>query len=395
MQNTRVSLDQLSAYDYDLPQELIAQAPVTPRDESRLLVLHRSAGRWEHRRFRDLPEYLDSQDFIVANNTKVIRARLLGRRILKAEAPLESQLENQDDRLALMALEPGTKFGGRVEFVLLEELEPRVWEGLFKASGKYVPGFEFWIPTPDGKGIRGQLVRGSSESPSGTVVAQLSRDPVLAGAGELPLPHYIQRESQTESGAALKTQDHESYQTVYAKESGSAAAPTAGLHFTPQVMGALKQKQVSWEELTLHVGMGTFRPVKNPDISQHVMHEERYWIDEAVAARINSWKKAGKRCLAVGTTSVRSLESAWLKAQASGSVGEVQSGPGRTALFIRPGHFEFQVVDRMITNFHLPQSTLLMLVSAFAGRDFVLAAYQEAVAQKYRFFSYGDAMLIL
>ena len=370
--------ENLQAYHYELPARQIAQFPVTPRDSSRLLVLHRKEQRWEHRLFKDLPEYLNSDDLIVANNTRVIKARLLGQRIL-----------------------PGETVGGRVEFVMLEELSPRVWDGLFKASGKYVPGFQFKIPTPDGQGLRGTLIRGSGDSPSGTVVAEFDRDPIESGAGEIPLPHYIERgnlrsdlrsdlrsELRSELRSSLSN-DELNYQTLYAKENGSAAAPTAGLHFTDSVMAGLRAKAVPWCEVTLHVGLGTFRPVKDPDLSKHVMHEERYQISPEVARAVTEWKAARRRVLAVGTTSVRTLESA-------GQVGGVvRSGAGRTALFIRPGHFEFRIVDRILTNFHLPCSTLLMLVSAFAGREFVLAAYEEAVRKEYRFFSYGDSMLIL
>jgi S-adenosylmethionine:tRNA ribosyltransferase-isomerase len=353
--------EDLNAYFYDLPPSQIAQAPVIPRDSSRLLVLHRRDRRWEHRIFRDLPQFLDKKDLLIANNTRVIKARLLGSRVL-----------------------PGKLEGGRVEFVMLEELRPRVWEGLFKASGKYVPGFKFKIPTPDGHGLSGVLIQGSAESASGTVVAEFDRDPVDSGAGEVPLPHYIQRAPQKR----LPKDDEINYQTLYAKENGSAAAPTAGLHFTDRVMEGIASQGASWKEITLHVGLGTFRPVKDPIISKHIMHEERYLISPEVARQITGWKALGNRILAVGTTSVRTLESAW-------SQNSLNSGPGRTSLFIRPGHYQFQVVDRILTNFHLPCSTLLMLVSTFAGRELVLAAYREAVKEGYRFFSYGDAMLIL
>jgi S-adenosylmethionine:tRNA ribosyltransferase-isomerase len=352
--------EDLRSYDFHLPESQIAQAPVSPRDSSRLLVIDRKKGTWEHCIFRDLPGFLDADDLLVANNTEVLKARLLGHR-LREEGGREIQ-------------------GGRVEFVLLEELRAKVWEGLFHASARYVPGLKFEIPTPDGKGLRGTLIRGSAESPSGTVVAEFDRDPVESGAGELPLPHYIQR--------TVQTADERSYQTVYAKSLGSAAAPTAGLHFTEQVLEQLQKKGVSWAEVTLHVGLGTFRPVKENDIRHHVMHEERYVIQPEVAQQVQNWKRQGKRILAVGTTSVRTLESAYQN-------GEIREGMGRTSIFIRPGAFQFQVVDRLLTNFHLPKSTLLMLVSTFAGRELILKAYEEAVQKNYRFFSYGDAMLIL
>ncbi|MBI2712720.1 MAG: tRNA preQ1(34) S-adenosylmethionine ribosyltransferase-isomerase QueA [Bdellovibrio sp.] len=352
----------LSDFDYELPPELIAQHPVSPRDSSRLLVLNRKERKLEHRKFSDLVEYLDDRDLLVANNTRVIQARLEGRR-LRQEAGKWIP-------------------GGRVEFVLLEKQGDCVWEGLFHASAKYVPGLRFEVPTPDGKGLFGELVRGSADSPSGTVVARFNRDPLETKAGKIPLPHYIERPSDPTAA------DESAYQTIYGKNDGSAAAPTAGLHFTDQVFERLKQKKIGWEELTLHVGLGTFRPVKTEDLSKHVMHDERYEVSSSAADRITRWKKDGNRVLAVGTTSVRTLESAWHR-------DHLASGFGRTDLFIRPGHFEFQVVDRLLTNFHLPKSTLLMLVSAFAGREFVLEAYREAVRNRYRFFSFGDSMLIL
>jgi S-adenosylmethionine:tRNA ribosyltransferase-isomerase len=364
------SLDRLDAYQYVLPEELIAQKPAHPRDSARLLVIHRQSGTWEHRVFRDLPQYLDAQDVMVANNTQVLRARLLGHRI-RYEQSQKVQ-------------------GGRVEFVMLEQKAPRTWEGLFHASAKYVAGLEFEVPARNGAWIRGKLIRGSAESPSGTVVVEFDQDPVESGAGELPLPHYIRRPASV--GDAVQGEDEHNYQTIYSKELGSAAAPTAGLHFTDSVLAELRRKGVSWRELTLHVGLGTFRPVKDPEIQNHVMHEERYQITDEVAQAITQAKGSGQRIVAVGTTSVRTLESAWQ--QPTAGPGFLPAGTGRTSIFIRPGAFQFQVVDRLLTNFHLPGSTLLMLVSAFAGRDLVLAAYEEAVRERYRFFSYGDAMLI-
>jgi S-adenosylmethionine:tRNA ribosyltransferase-isomerase len=366
----------IQTYDFHLPENLIAQEPVTPRDSSKLLVIHRKTQKWEHRTFRDLPEYLNSDDLVIANNTRVLKARLLGHRI-------------RQERGEWVA-------GGKVEFVLLEQLSPLCWEGLFHASARYVAGLCFEIPTPQGKPLRGTIVRGSAESPSGTIVVEFDRDPIGSGAGELPLPHYIERSPES--------QDEANYQTVYAKHLGSAAAPTAGLHFTEKTMQDLASRGVQWDEVTLHVGLGTFRPVKSSDIREHVMHEERYEITDATAKHISDWKKSGKRVLAVGTTSVRTLESAWKnksdgehrKSDVDGTNDAFLAGLQRTSIFIRPGiGFQFQVVDRLLTNFHLPKSTLLMLVCTFAGRDLTMAAYEEAVKMNYRFFSYGDAMLIL
>lgn len=367
-------LHSLSAYDFHLPEELIAQKPVEPRDASRLLVIHRKTGTWAHRTFRDLPEYLDASDLLVANNTQVIPARLAGHRRL--------EVKGADGVLR-------EEVGGKVEMLLLEEIEPLVWEGAFHAAARLKEGLKFSMPTPGGVPLLGEIVRGSYLAPGGLIWARFDRDPVESGAGELPLPHYINR--KVESG------DLATYQTVYAKNRGSAAAPTAGLHFTPAVMSALSARGTDWKEVTLHVGLGTFRPVKTESILDHVMHEERYAISESVAHDVTAAKHSGKRIVAVGTTSVRTLESAWDSTAGGGNfkAGALKSGTGRTSIFIYPDGRPFQVVDRLITNFHLPKSTLLMLVSAFGGRDLILAAYAEAVKEKYRFFSYGDAMLVL
>lgn len=369
----------LSDFQFQLPEELIAQAPVSPRDSSRLMVLNRADQTLSHRRFTDLPEYFAEQDIFVANNTKVMKARLLGNRLRNAASQSSPE-----------ALEKG----GKLEFVLLEEKAPCVWEGLMHASAKYVVGLKMAFPTPDGGELLGEVTRGVADSPSGTVEVTFDRDPLSSGAGELPLPHYIDR--------ATEGTDDEAYQTVYASQLGSAAAPTAGLHFTDRVLAKLRERGARWEEITLHVGLGTFRPVKTDDLSAHVMHEESYEISNEVAHRLNEARRLGKRITAVGTTSVRTLEGA-VRAhpQGEGLTPILPAGRGRTSLFIRPSSgrsgsgFEFVMVDRLLTNFHLPGSTLLMLVSAFAGRDFALRAYEEAIREKYRFFSYGDAMLIL
>ncbi len=346
---------------------MIASQPVSPRDASRLLVIHRESGRLEHRRFTDLPEYLNAGDLLVSNNTRVLRARLLGRRL-------------RLDRGQWVE-------GGGLEFVLLEKRSNGEWEGLMKASAKYVPGLRFRIPAPGGS-IEGELTQGVRESEHGTVVARFDRDPVEVGAGVLPLPHYMDRDTEAA--------DEERYQTVYGKEPGSAAAPTAGLHFTPRVLDSLNSKGVRWAEVTLHVGLGTFRPVKTEDIREHKMHSERYWVPESVAAAVAQARTGGgKRVVAVGTTSVRTLESAWDSAASA-----LRTGEGRTSLFLHPSsetsaEARFRVTQAMLTNFHLPKSSLLMLVCAFGGTDLVLRAYEEAVREKYRFYSYGDAMLLV
>jgi S-adenosylmethionine:tRNA ribosyltransferase-isomerase len=365
----------LKTYQYELPDELIAQEPVTPRDASRLMVLHRETGLIEHRHFRDLPEYVDEKDLFVANNTEVMKARLLGFRIREEKGKWVR--------------------GGKVEFLLLEEKKPLVWEGLFHAAAKHQAGLRFEIPSLKGEPLRGELISGSKDSPTGSVLARFDRSPLEGDVGLIPLPPYIRRDIlRGETGWAhastkQKEEDENLYQTVYAKEIGSAAAPTAGLHFTPQLLSRLKEKRCEWEEVTLHVGIGTFRPVKVQNIQEHVMHEERYHVGVNVSDHINQAKQDGKKIVAVGTTAVRTLESAW-----DPGSRKLQSGEGRTDIFIYPGK-EFHVVDRMITNFHLPESTLLMLISAFAGTEFVREAYLKAVEEKYRFFSYGDAMLIL
>jgi S-adenosylmethionine:tRNA ribosyltransferase-isomerase len=368
-----MTLHSIEAYDFELPEELIAQEPLTPRDASRLLVVHRKEGRWEHRKFTDLPSLLNEENLMVANNSRVLKARLLGRRLRQEKG---QWIE-----------------GGRIEFVILEKLGPNMWEGLFHASAQYVPGLRFVVPTPSGKNIHGVLIRGSADSPTGTVVAEFDQDPVEADAGEIPLPHYIQRKT----GSSTSVSDEESYQTVYSKVLGSAAAPTAGLHFTDRILDELRAKGIGWDEVTLNVGLGTFRPVKAQDLRDHVMHEESFEVLPQTATHINQWKKKGGKVLAVGTTSVRALESAWVPgAEKSGTAsGEVQPGMKKTSLFIRPGAFEFHVVDHLLTNFHLPKSTLLILVSTFAGRELMMDVYRDAVKEKYRFFSYGDAMLIL
>ncbi|VBB06056.1 s-adenosylmethionine:trna ribosyltransferase-isomerase quea [Lucifera butyrica] len=338
---------QLSDFDYFLPQDLIAQRPCEPRDHSRLLVLDRQTGRIEHKSFYNLKQYLLPGDTLVFNDTRVIPARLIG-----------SRLDS----------------GGKVEVFLLNRHSGNEWETLVKPGKKARPGTvvqfseelscEILAATDYG----GRIVR---------FVFEGIFEEILDRLGETPLPPYIKE----------KLSDKERYQTVYARERGSAAAPTAGLHFTRELMQELATQGINLAFITLHVGLGTFRPVKVADIEQHVMHKEYYSVSAQTAALINETRQKGRKVIAVGTTAVRTLETA-------GSSGTLESKSGWTDIFIYPG-YPFKIVDRMITNFHLPQSTLLMLVSAFAGRDAVLAAYEEAVRQKYRFFSFGDAMLIL
>jgi len=343
-------LTKLSAYRYDLPEALIAQKPVEPRDQSRLMLIDRKTGSITHHVFRDIETLLKPTDVLVVNNTQVMKARLLGHRL-------------QEDGST----------GGEIEFLLLERQSPKTWVGIMRSSAKQVVGFRFKIPSPQGD-LVGRLISGSKDSPDGTVVAELNHEPYDLDVGELPLPPYIERKP----GA----KDDSTYQTVYAKELGSAAAPTAGLHFTPELLTRLSEKGIIREEVTLHVGMGTFRPVKTQDIREHVMHQELFEIGEKTWKALEAARAQHRRIVAVGTTSVRTLESA--------------KGPGRarTGIFITPG-YEFKKVDALITNFHLPESTLLMLVSAFGGYELMKEAYRVAVQERYRFFSYGDAMLIV
>lgn len=342
-----------SDFDYNLPERLIAQHPADRRDASRMMVLHRAEKRWEHRRFADLPSFLRRGDVLVVNNTKVIPARLIGRK-------------------------PQT--GGRVEIFLLEEKEPMFWDVLLRARRRPKPG----APMIFGDG--GLVARMVEEGELGRALVRFESDrSVLDWADELgdtPLPPYIHRE------AGSMDQDRERYQTVFARYPGAVAAPTAGLHFTPEVLQRLEQEGIPKVEVTLHVGLGTFRPVSTEIVEQHRMEFERFRVDAHAAEVISNTRAGGGRCLAVGSTSVRTLESVMARH------GEIRADEGRTDLFIHPP-YTFRAVDMILTNFHLPKSTLLMMMSAFAGREFMLAAYEEAVRQEYRFFSYGDCMLLL
>jgi S-adenosylmethionine:tRNA ribosyltransferase-isomerase len=336
-------------FDYHLPEELIAQYPLEPRDASRLMVVQRGQKEFSHDLFYNLPKYLKPGDTLVFNDTKVIPARLLG---VKEDT------------------------GAKIEVFLLTRIDIDTWEVLVRPGKKARPGAK--IQFGDGL-LSGEIL--DTTAAGGRIVRfayQGVFEQVLDQLGQMPLPPYIK--------APLV--DRERYQTVYARTEGSVAAPTAGLHFTPSLLETLQQHGVQMAYVTLHVGLGTFRPVAVDTITEHQMHKEFYELDAANAERINTAKKNGGRIISVGTTSTRVLESL------AHQPGMVQTGKGWTDIFIYPG-CRFKIIDGLITNFHLPQSTLLMLVSALAGRENILSAYEEAIRLKYRFFSFGDAMLIL
>lgn len=336
-----------SDFYFDLPKEQIAQEPVADRSASRLMVLHRKTGGIEHRTFTDIVDYLRAGDCLVRNNTKVIPARLFGVR---------------EDT------------GAVIEFLLLKRREGDVWETLVKPGRKARAGVK--LRFGDGR-LYGEVVDVQED---GNRLIRFFYDgifeEILDELGQMPLPPYITH----------TLEDKNRYQTVYARYDGSAAAPTAGLHFTEELFSKIEEKGVSVANVTLHVGLGTFRPVKVDDVANHHMHSEHYFIEPEEAEKINRAKREGGRVICVGTTSCRTVESAAEK-------GMVRAAESDTQIFIYPG-YRFQVMDELITNFHLPESTLLMLVSALAGREFVLRAYEEAVREGYRFFSFGDAMLI-
>ncbi|MGN0167190.1 MAG: tRNA preQ1(34) S-adenosylmethionine ribosyltransferase-isomerase QueA [Acetatifactor sp.] len=337
-----------SDFYFDLPQELIAQDPLEDRSSSRLLVLDKESGEVSHHVFREIVDYLNPGDCLVLNNTKVIPARLLGER-------------------------EGT--GAHVEVLLLKRREADVWETLVKPGKKCKPGTRLVF----GDGLLGAEVLETVEEGNRLIRFEYEGiwEEVLDKLGEMPLPPYITH----------KLKDKDRYQTVYAKYEGSAAAPTAGLHFTKELLSDIEKKGVRIAYVTLHVGLGTFRPVKEDNVLEHHMHSEFYQVSKEAADLINSTKQRGGRVICVGTTSCRTIESA------ADENGVVRPGSGDTEIFIYPG-YRFQVLDALITNFHLPESTLVMLVSALAGRERVLAAYEEAIRERYRFFSFGDAMFI-
>jgi S-adenosylmethionine:tRNA ribosyltransferase-isomerase len=383
-------------FAYELPAELIAQTPVEPRDASRLMVVDRATGATEHRIFRQVREYLRAGDLLVLNQTRVIPARLFGSKV---------------------------ETGGQVELLLLRQREDGTWEALVRGKGLR-PGTRVWVATPSGSPQGGERARGVmaeivGETEAGGRVVRFERpvEPLLEELGVVPLPPYIH----------VPLEDPERYQTVYGRVKGSVAASTAGLHFTPELLVDLRRQGVELAFVTLHIGLDTFRPVKEEVVEDHAMHSEWYELTAPVAEQINRARLESRRIVAVGTTVVRALESAarlppsippeggraWSPASlpprgeeetlapCGGDEGgaacgwqTVAAGSGPTDLFIYPG-YRFRVVEAMITNFHLPRSTLLMLVSAFAGRELVLRAYEEAIRHRYRFFSFGDAMLIL
>lgn len=337
-----------SDFDYNLPQELIAQTPVEPRDSSRLLVYHRDTGAVEHKIFRDVIDYLNPGDVLVVNQTRVIPARLYG-------------------------VKEGT--GGAIEFLLLRRLNLTDWEVILKPGKKAKPGARFVF----GNGELVAEILTISEDGGRTVrfFHEGVFEDVLDRLGQMPLPPYIHE----------KLEDKTRYQTVYAKVDGSAAAPTAGLHFTPALLEKIRQKGVDVVPVLLHVGLGTFRPVKEDDVADHHMHSEYYEVTPEQAEAINAARARGGRIVCVGTTSVRTLETV------ATEDGVVHPGSGFTQIFITPG-VKIKAVDALITNFHLPQSTLLMLISALMGRENALDVYRQAVEERYRFFSFGDAMMI-
>ena len=337
-----------SDFYYDLPQELIAQEPLKDRSSSRLMILDKNNGNTEHKHFYDIIDELNEGDALILNDTKVLPARLYGQK-------------------------EGT--GGAIEFLLLHKHTLDTWEVILKPGRKAKPGAKFIFGNGELKAEILEIVNDGNRLVKFTYEGVFEE--VLDKLGEMPLPHYITK----------KLEDKDRYQTVYAKNLGSAAAPTAGLHFTPELLEKIKNKGVNIGYVTLHVGLGTFRPVKADDILDHKMHSEFYVLPQAVADLVNETKANGKRVISVGTTATRVLETVGMNGL------PLSEQTGWTDIFIYPGK-EFHVIDALITNFHLPESTLIMLVSALAGRENVLSAYKEAVEEKYRFFSFGDAMFI-
>lgn len=339
----------LEDFYYELPEELIAQEPLSQRSMSKLMVLDRARGRVEHKKFKDIVNYLEAGDCLILNDTRVIPARLLGKR---------------------------KDTGGKIEFVLLKRRKDNIWEVILKPGRKAKPGSKFVF----GDGILEAEILEIIEDGNRLVRFRFEGvfEQILDKIGIMPLPPYITREME----------DYERYQTVYSRSKGSSAAPTAGLHFTDELLESIRRKNISVVFITLHIGLGTFRPVKVKNIEEHRMHSEYFCINENTCKVINETRKRGGRIIAVGTTSTRVLETV------GNENGFVNPKEGYTDIFIYPG-YKFKVVDALITNFHLPGSTLIILVSAFAGRENIMEAYKIAIKEKYRFFSFGDSMLIL
>ncbi len=381
----------IEEFDYDLPKSLIAQKPAGRRDSSRLLVVHRDKdedGSWadvrvEHRHFFDILEYLNEGDCLVLNDSKVIPARLFGRKAVKEGAGKGGK---------------GSEGGAHVEFLLIKRVgDGDTWEVMVRPGRRLKPGDDVVFSGPGSDLEEGPLLKAHivDFGADGTRIVEFEYEGIfmerLEEIGSMPLPPYIERPSDDD--------DKDRYQTVYCREEGSVAAPTAGLHFTDELLEAAKAKGVELAYVTLHVGIGTFRPVKVENIEEHHMHFEEYSVPEEAARTINRAKREGRRVISVGTTSTRTVESAAYfddEAEcADGSRGcwQVKDGPGSTGIFIYPG-YKWKIIDSLITNFHLPKSTLLMLISALYDREKILEVYEEAVKEEYRFFSYGDAMFI-
>ncbi|CAN5190244.1 MAG: tRNA preQ1(34) S-adenosylmethionine ribosyltransferase-isomerase QueA [Pyrinomonadaceae bacterium] len=347
----------ITDFDFELPEELIAQHPLEQRDASRMLVLDRARGNWRDSQFSELPSFIGADDVLIVNNTRVFPARLVGRRELS---------------------------GGQVELFLMEELEPLVWETLARPARRLQAGGR--VIFGDGR-LRAEVVEVRDEGRR-VVRFECAGDfhALLEETGQTPLPPYIKRGREELDEA--RREDRERYQTVYAARRGAIAAPTAGLHFTPRVLEELRGRGVEIVEVTLHVGYGTFAPVRVADLSEHRVESERYEISGRAAATLNEARAQGRRIIAVGTTTVRTLESA------TDEGGQIRAGADQARLTITPG-YSFKIVNALITNFHLPQSSLLVLVAAFAGHELTLAAYAHAIAARYRFYSYGDCMFII
>lgn len=351
-------MDQLSLYDYELPPERIASKPARHRTDARLLVIDRKSGTWEHKRVSDLPAYLDANDAMVLNNTRVLRARLLGKRL---------------------------QTGGQWEGLFLRVNEDGSWRMLGKTKGRIQVGEKVEVsPAHDPESHEKMTLTLTEKGESGEWSAapdrQESHVDLLEQFGTMPLPPYMRKKLATD-------RDFRRYQTTFAERPGSVAAPTAGLHFTRELFDEIEALGATVSHATLHIGVGTFRPISVENLDEHVMHSEWCELTSETASHLNQRRSGGGRLFAVGTTSVRTLESA-------AKAGTIEAFSGETDLFIRPP-YEFQAVDALMTNFHLPKSSLLVMVSAFAGRELILEAYQDAIKEKYRFYSYGDAMLIL